>query len=200
MKRILFTSAPLLGIFGKVSPSLAQVPSLPASSCPKVGLPAAALGQPMNEECCCEVIGAEEPGSPRAWLQGEYLLWWLRQYNVPPLATTGPADVFAPGALGQPGTTVLLGGGNRDNEAFQGFRIRGGFWFDDDQQHGLELGWFWLAPQHDTAIVGPGPSGVLARPFIAGNFAGASFSQIAAFPGLSDATINVSSRTSLWGA
>src|SRR5262245_20098153 len=125
MKRTLFAAALLLGTFGKFGLASAQAPSLPEQSCRSVTMPVPSLGPPVAQECCCEVMGADEPSAGCAWLQGEYLLWWLREYNVPPLVTTGPANVFAPGALGQPGTTVLPGGGNRDNEAFQGFRIRG---------------------------------------------------------------------------
>src|SRR5262249_40405173 len=112
--------------------------------------PSLPITEPMaTGETFSEGMIIDDQPTNRVWFTAEYLMWWLREYSVPPLATTGPANLFLPGALGQPGTTVLLGGGNLDNELFHGVRARGGFWFDDDQKHGLELGWFWLAPQRD---------------------------------------------------
>src|SRR5205823_3673536 len=59
----------------------------------------------------------------RLWFHGEYLLWWIKDSNIPPLLTTGsPADPL-PGALGQPHTTILFGGGNVDNYTRSGGRF-----------------------------------------------------------------------------
>src|SRR2546422_2933072 len=50
----------------------------------------------------------QTPCAPRFWARAEYLYWWVSGDPVPPLATLGsPADPV-PGALGQPGTTVLF--------------------------------------------------------------------------------------------
>src|SRR5262249_30093967 len=42
------------------------------------------------------------------WLRGEYLLWFIKRHDFPPLITAG-AGIDRPGALGQPGTRVLFG-------------------------------------------------------------------------------------------
>src|SRR5262245_14728358 len=50
-------------------------------------------GDPCAKDCpdpclpkCCEVCGP--PG--RCWVSAEYLLWWIRSANTPPLVTTSP--------------------------------------------------------------------------------------------------------------
>src|SRR5437870_3819564 len=41
---------------------------------------------------CPPVVAATPAPSERAWVTGEYLLWWVRDGNLPfPVATTGPA-------------------------------------------------------------------------------------------------------------
>ena len=51
-------------------------------------------------------------GNDRFWLSAEYLLWWEKSANLPPLATTSPQGTAynQAGVLDQPGTTVLFGG------------------------------------------------------------------------------------------
>ncbi len=78
-----------------------------------------------------ELAEASVPTGNKVWGQCEYLLWWVRAGNTPPLVSTGdPNDTF-PGALGQPGTRVLFGGGSNalDYKAFSGLRSSVGAWF-----------------------------------------------------------------------
>ena len=51
-------------------------------------------------------VGAP-PRPPRFYASGEYLLWWIKGDNVPPLATTSAPGDF--GVLGAPSTTILFG-------------------------------------------------------------------------------------------
>ena len=56
---------------------------------------------------------ADRPNeSPRLWVDGEALLWWMRSANLPPLITASPAGTARSdvGVLGTPGTAVLFGG------------------------------------------------------------------------------------------
>src|SRR5437879_5413244 len=86
---------------GQVAPAL---PAQPAA----LNEPATAASSLDHASC----VSDHEPCGPagRAWVRGEYLLWWLRDSAPPPLVTTGPASAQVPGALGQPGTVVLFGG------------------------------------------------------------------------------------------
>src|SRR5947209_20342763 len=78
---------------------------------PSRSVPAATLSfQPVSSEPV--IKPAEVPNEPglRIWGTAEYLLWWVRRGNVPPLVVTGSATDPFPGALEQPGTRVLFGG------------------------------------------------------------------------------------------
>jgi hypothetical protein len=90
------------------------------------------------------------------WARTEYLLWWVRNAPLPvPIVTTGDPNVgFDPkmldtvntaGAIGQPGTQVLLGGNSINLHAASGVRLTLGGWFDGDQRLGLEGSGFTFA-------------------------------------------------------
>ncbi|VTT96925.1 Protein containing DUF1551 OS=Rhodopirellula maiorica SM1 GN=RMSM_05043 PE=4 SV=1: DUF1551 [Gemmataceae bacterium] len=56
------------------------------------------------------VLAAEPTPGPRVWGSAEYLLWFTNPSPVPaPLVTSGSLFDALPGAIGQPGTRVLLG-------------------------------------------------------------------------------------------
>src|SRR5947209_6202368 len=58
-----------------------------------------------------ETASAESPAEldeSRWYVQGDYLVWWLRRDRVPPLLTTSPAASL--GIIGQPGTAVVYPG------------------------------------------------------------------------------------------
>ena len=106
---------------------------------------------------------------PRIWGSSEYLLWWVKSAPLPvPVATTGdPAQGFLAGAIGRPGTQVLLGNHDVDFGAFSGGRATLGGWLDRDHFFGIEASGFLL--QHKTATFvassSPGSLPVLAVPF-----------------------------------
>src|SRR5262245_9985124 len=92
----------------------------PAEKAAPLAMPAApvAITQApmMAVDCCCPCEPCcDSCCGPRLWVSAEYLLWWIKDGPFPvPLATTGSATDPTPGALGQPGTTVLFGGSNVD--------------------------------------------------------------------------------------
>ena len=96
----------------------------------------------------------------------EYLLWVIKGQNVPPLLTTGPLTDSIPGALGQPGTSVLLGGNGYANNPYSGLRLRGGYWFNDCHTWGLELGGFFLGTGANNYSQTSFGEPFLARPFV----------------------------------
>jgi hypothetical protein len=75
----------------------------------------------------------------------EYLLWKIKTAPSPgPLVTTGnPADPL-PGALGQPGTRVLLGNSPFRYDSLSGGRITLGGWLDAEATLGAEASGFLL--------------------------------------------------------
>jgi hypothetical protein len=87
------------------------------------------------------------------WFQAEYLLWGVKNAPLPvPLVTTGDPKVgFEPnlantvntaGAIGQPGTHVLLGGNTINFPLLSGVRVTVGGWISEDQRLGIEGGGF----------------------------------------------------------
>jgi hypothetical protein len=131
------------------------------------------------------------------WVRGEYLLWWIKDSQVPDLITTGvPGATVLPGVLGQPGTTVLFGGPDGDNQVREGGRISGGFWLNDCHTIGLEGSYFFLRPR---SVRFDDSSAVIARPFF-DVLSGIQNAQLVAFPGIASGEIHLSSSSRLQGA
>lgn len=103
------------------------------------------------------------------WVRGEYLLWWTKGMDVPPLVTTSPAGT--PGAdagvLGVDGTSVLFGNSSILNGSRSGGRIRIGGWLDDYRRIGLEGDFLALGDEsiEYRAASDANGSPILARPF-----------------------------------
>lgn len=148
---------------------------------------------------CRDCFVCVEPCGPpgRFWVQAEYLLWWLKDNPVPPLATVGP--VAGLGVPGTPGTAVILGGEPVDQGTFSGGRFTVGGWFDCCQTCGFEAGYFFLGQSGDDSRVGCPPNAVLARPFFNVNI-GAPDWQLACFPGALDGSIRATVNSRLQGA
>ncbi len=138
--------------------------------------------------------------SERVWVDGEYLLWWVKQGPLPvPLVTTGSAAAASPGALGQPGTMILFGNSNLDYGTFSGGRLTVGTWLDHDATIGLE-GQGFLLEQRSTgaSFASPGQP-ALAVPFF-NAVTGQEDIGAVATPGVKAGGVSVSSSTRLWGA
>src|SRR5437764_1214525 len=128
-------SATGLALAGPPSPN-----GMPAASQPSLGsnvlaAPAAGTDGPAGG---CELpagdggcLPAREVCGPpgRFWASAEYLYWWTKGMNIPPLVTSGSAANAIPGALGQPGTGTLFGN-NIDGEGQSGGRFTAGFWLN----------------------------------------------------------------------
>ena len=145
-------------------------------------------------ECC--------PTPPsRFWVNGEYLLWWLRDSNLPPLVTTSPVGTSRDqaGVLGQPGTTTLLGDSRMKHDERSGGRFSFGWWFDECRDWGLDGSFFFLGQRNNNFLASSAGSPILARPFV--NVAtGQEASELVAFPGVISGTVRVDIPSRLWGA
>jgi hypothetical protein len=114
-------------------------------------------------ECpdCCE--------PQRFWIQGDYLLWWVRRGPLStPLVTTDPSQGVAKGSggLANPTTQVVLGGHGIDYPVFSGGRISAGFALDAG--FGFEASGFLLAQQNRIMSAASDRSGspFLLRPIV----------------------------------
>lgn len=136
----------------------------------------------------------------RYWGSAEFLLWSIKDGNVPPLVTAGPATATG-GTLGDPGTRVLYGG-DVDYDLRPGGRFTLGTWLDCDQTRGLEFSYFFLgggAETFNAASSGATGTDLLGRPFI-NAVTGLPDRQIIGLPGTVAGNVNVISDSQLQGA
>jgi hypothetical protein len=122
------------------------------------------------------------------WLVPEFLLWGIKGFHVPPLATSGPA--------------VLGGSSELGDKAFFGGRFTAGTWLNDEHSCGFEAGYFFLGEQFQRFLAssaGGAGSPDLARPFF-NAVTGAQSALAVAGPGTGAGEVDTSARSSLQGA
>ena len=132
----------------------------------------------------CGMGGPCPPGAPAMgrvascgkWaFSGEYLMWWTRAANLPPLVTTSSPQFN--GILGTGNTTTLVGG--PFGETFHsGVRVSGVRWFGDDERNGLEGRMFFLGQASSSFTATTGEYPLLARPFFNTNQPVGQFSEV----------------------
>lgn len=171
-----------------VGTALAQTPSAELSS---------HACEPSGSTICLDQRRTVE----RGWAQSEYLLWWVCRGPLPiPVATLGDPNAAFAGALGDSGTTVVLGNNRINYGAVSGFRVTLGTWLDCERTWGVEARGFLLenrAHRQTVASDDQGNPGI----FIPINdvvFGEDSFT--VAFPGAVSGQITLSSASRLWGA
>lgn len=143
----------------------------------------------------------------RYWASAEYLLWWVKGAPYPiPIVTTGDPTLGFPntsiaGAIGQPGTQVLLGNGNAGFGAFSGVRLTLGGWLDDDRTLGLEGSGFVLERRVSTFAAGSDAAGNPPLYFPAFNVAAGEERALPISDPLRQfaGNVTVSSQLQLWG-
>ncbi|MFZ4733092.1 MAG: BBP7 family outer membrane beta-barrel protein [Pirellulales bacterium] len=98
------------------------------------------------------------------WSSTELLLWATSGDTIPPLATASPAG--GAGIIGQPGTTIIFGGGDAPGTMRPGGRFTVGVWFDPRQLDGIEASYLELALASPGVSVGNAAGTILARPYV----------------------------------
>jgi|688.fasta_scaffold25378_6 hypothetical protein len=107
------------------------------------------------------LLGTHALFAENGWLECDYLLWTIKKAPLPiPLVTSALLDDPLPGALGQPGTKILLGNKKINRSWQNGLRIGIGEWTDSCQQFGIE-GNFFILPKktHRQSILTSGEPG-----------------------------------------
>jgi len=196
----------LAALSAPTAPSPSNVAPVPAQQSKPVTSTVAAPGcGGLGDGCdpaCCDNICSDPCCSQRGRLYGsaEYLLWWIRPGNAPPLVTTGPATlpVGQQGVLGVPGNTTIFGG-PLDYGTFSGGRLTFGYWFDPCETCAIEGRFFFLG--QNSLQFGAGSPGyaVVGRPFFNENF-NVPGAELAVSPGIGAGQVLVNSASQLWGA
>lgn len=141
----------------------------------------------------------EQPGGAgqtRYWLMGEYLLWWVKKADAPPLFTTS-TDPNDQGILDRATTSVVLGGPIGSNP-LSGARLSGGMWLDDCQQKGIDFSGFFLGQRTARASFNSSQFATLARPFLEFN-RGIESVELINSPGVFTGRATLEAPTQLWG-
>lgn len=137
------------------------------------------------------------------WLAADFLFGWIEGSHLPPLVTTNPpgtAQTVA-GVLGNPSTSVLLGG-TVNHDLYSGFRLGGGYLYNKESGLGVEAGILYLPSQSSSISFTSDTNSILGRPFFDAttidpdtNPTGDSKAMLVAFPGKFTGTINVHAKT-----
>jgi hypothetical protein len=84
--------------------------------------------------------------APRFWLKAEALYWWTKASPLPvPVITQGSLSDMVPGAIGQPGTSVLIGNQDISLPGRGGGRFTLGFALDQEATWAFETNYFFLS-------------------------------------------------------
>jgi Putative beta barrel porin-7 (BBP7) len=151
-----------------VTPASTEPPVLPATNAPGVA-PATAPSPNGNGISSLPWNYAAVDYDYHMWFDAGYLLEWFKHSSMPvPLVSAGAATDALPGALGQPHTSVVLGGSSVGSGSFSGMQFTTGVWLNATETVGLDLTYFLLPNRISRQTVsssGQPGSATLAVPF-----------------------------------
>ncbi|MGE0755972.1 MAG: BBP7 family outer membrane beta-barrel protein [Pirellulaceae bacterium] len=130
------------------------------------------------------------------WAETDFLLWWSEGADVPPLVTSSPAGTAAnvAGVLGQPGTTVLLGGDETLATGSQaGGNVTLGWWYNPCGS-ALQFSYLVLSEQDSQFNADSTQIPILARPVVLNQVPAA---MLVAHPDFLAGSLAVAGRTEL---
>jgi hypothetical protein len=131
------------------------------------------LADPQADAVDCDWTGQGEPGyfGPCSgwtyWGSVEFLLWWRKSQEFPPLVTTSPVGTSTnvAGLLGAPDTQVLYPTESQGSDARPGARLTLGVWFDPCEFSGFGARLYTLGETTSSYDVDSDSFQILARPF-----------------------------------
>jgi hypothetical protein len=153
---------------------------------------------PFAEIASCAEGPCGRPG--QCWIRAEALWWWIDPTRLPPLVSTSPAGTAEDdaGVLGTPGTSIVIGNENVNDQLRIGTRLTIGGWFDAERTCGVELGFFVLEGQATQRGAAGDGAPILARPFLTPG--GAQDAELVSFPDTVSGAVFVDANSNnLWG-
>lgn len=166
------------------------------TSCDSAGCDSCGGGCGRSSCTSCAACPCGLPG--RFWIRAEYLIWWTKGMDTPPLVTTSNSGASRSnaGVLGLPGTETLFGG-ELFTDSRSGGRFRIGKWCDQCNWVGFETEYMFLAGEDQNFAACDVGSTIYARPFFNTNL-NREDSELVQFPGVVNGSIHVDADTSLW--
>ena len=134
--------------------------------------------------------------TPLIWARIEYLHWWMKGMQTPPLVTTsldGTPQAEA-GVLGLDSTSVLWGDSPVNADGRSGGRLSFGRWIDPTCGQSWDVSFTALSEESDTFGGSGANHSILARPFF-NVLDGQQDARLIVYPGLLEGTMSVSSAT-----
>lgn len=149
--------------------------------CATPGIPGLIDGAPINTQ--------------RWYVSGEYMLWFLKGYDTPPLVSVGP--VSSNGILGN-GATSIFPTERIDNNPMSGGRFSLGYWFSP--KWAIETNFFIVRDGGDSFSTNSAeyPNAIIARPFFSLN-QNAEFAEQVSNPGIYAGYVDVHHRSTFYG-
>jgi hypothetical protein len=179
-------------LLGQAS-SQTMVPQTPSTPMPIAGHPTTIaphpVGLPSGDMPLEGLVNQQGRMIEPLWVHAEYLLWWVRGANIPPLVAGSPpgTPVERAAILDGPDTTLLLGDDWVNGSMRQGFRLRLGGWIDAEQQYGIESSFFLLGAVGKSYQASGDATGLplFGRPFLATDVSPAEgASALTSYPGI----------------
>ena len=136
-------------------------------------------------------------GRGNSWVSAEYLMWWTKSTQLPPLAATGIVDPSGTGGI--MAQQNLLAGSFGDT-LHSGARFGIGHWFSDEQRRGVDARFFFLFQNGATFTANSAQVPTLFLPFNNVNTPVGPTGNVVAAPGIAAGGISVALENSLWGA
>ena len=134
------------------------------------------------------------------WFNADYLGTFVRPMRTPPLVTLGSVANAAPGALGQPSTTVVFGNNGIDFGLLSGVRMQGGLFLDPCDRFSVDLGGFMNFPSNQSFTLGSDAGGnpLISRPII-NTPSGQEGGVLTSAPGFLAGTVSIASKSEMAG-
>jgi hypothetical protein len=146
-------------------------PQMAAPAAPAATTPVPPMAPAPGSDCGPTVAGCEQPKrcGGRFWVAADFFYGASQSVWLPPLVTLAPPGAPSPGAgaLYSPNGIILFGGQRELTSTRPGFRVEGGYWFDDARTSGIDASVIYLGRLNEEFIGSSGPGGVvLARPIV----------------------------------
>ncbi|NLF06729.1 MAG: BBP7 family outer membrane beta-barrel protein [Pirellulaceae bacterium] len=130
----------------------------------------AGSGQGCGDDCYpgeCVYGVCPDPFRCRLWFSGEYLMWWDKSSNLPPLATTSIAGTprDRAGVLGLSGASTIIGGQAADMGIRSGARLTFGCWLSPCWDEAIEATYLFFGSGKIEYNQTGDDYAILARPF-----------------------------------
>ncbi len=136
------------------------------------------------------------------YVRADYLLWWGKGFNAPPLVTTSEPGTSSSdaGVLGLSSTSILYPTDNLAGSSQSGGRVRLGYWFDPWDTMAVEGTYFAIGQATSSFAASDFDYPILARPFdnVTPNSL-FSDAELIAFPNLFGGNIAVTGTSTLQG-